>query len=174
MLYFAGWKQHYSLYPATDRARRGVQGRARTVRGQGKGTIRFPLSEPVPVKLIEAHREVPREGSRRAREGEGGRAEEALKQEANVGPVIPIRRAEFRIPFSIQHSAFRIGIGGHHGSPSHLRALRTIDDVRGSRRSPHRFAGAGSGGFVVSLGGSVAKEPLDGRLLLLLSKDDTA
>ena len=53
VLYFAGWKQHYSLYPATDRPRRDVQGRPCTVRVVGKGTIRFPLSQPVPVKLIE-------------------------------------------------------------------------------------------------------------------------
>jgi uncharacterized protein YdhG (YjbR/CyaY superfamily) len=52
VLYFAGWKRHYSLYPASgplvaafkdDLARYEVE----------KGTIRFPLSEPVPVKLIE-------------------------------------------------------------------------------------------------------------------------
>ena len=51
VVYFAGWKQHYSLYPASrtlvaafadDLARYAVS----------KGTIRFPLSEPVPVRLI--------------------------------------------------------------------------------------------------------------------------
>jgi uncharacterized protein YdhG (YjbR/CyaY superfamily) len=51
VLYFAGWKKHYSLYPAspllvdafrTELARYEV----------AKGTIRFPLTEPVPVKLI--------------------------------------------------------------------------------------------------------------------------
>jgi len=53
VIYFAGWRQHYSVYPSSDRlvawfkddlARYEVS----------KGTIRFPLSEPVPVKLIEA------------------------------------------------------------------------------------------------------------------------
>jgi uncharacterized protein YdhG (YjbR/CyaY superfamily) len=53
VIYFAGWRQHYSVYPSTDRlvacfkndlARYEVS----------KGTIRFPLSEAVPVKLIEA------------------------------------------------------------------------------------------------------------------------
>ena len=51
MLYFAGWKQHYSLYPATGQLvaafRDELAGRL-----VSKGTIRFPLSEPVPVKLI--------------------------------------------------------------------------------------------------------------------------
>jgi uncharacterized protein YdhG (YjbR/CyaY superfamily) len=52
VLYFAGWKAHYSLYPATDALvaafRRELAPYKRT-----KGTIRFPLSQPVPVKLIE-------------------------------------------------------------------------------------------------------------------------
>ena len=51
VIYFAGWRQHYSLYPSSadvvaafkdDLAKYEVN----------KGTIRFPLSEPVPVKLI--------------------------------------------------------------------------------------------------------------------------
>lgn len=51
VLYFAGWKSHYSLYPAGERliAVFKDQLAAYTV---NKGTIRFPLSEPVPVKLI--------------------------------------------------------------------------------------------------------------------------
>lgn len=51
VIYFAAWKKHFSLYPASahlvaafkdDLARYEVN----------KGTIRFPLSEPVPVRLI--------------------------------------------------------------------------------------------------------------------------
>jgi uncharacterized protein YdhG (YjbR/CyaY superfamily) len=51
-LYFAVWRQHYSLYPASERlvAALKEQLASHVVR---KGTIRFPLSEPVPVKLIE-------------------------------------------------------------------------------------------------------------------------
>jgi uncharacterized protein YdhG (YjbR/CyaY superfamily) len=51
VLYFAGWKKHYSLYPATERvvAEFGDELSHYEVR---KGTIRFPLSEPVPVRLI--------------------------------------------------------------------------------------------------------------------------
>ena len=80
VLYFAGWKQHYSLYPATAHLVAAFKDDLAPYE-VSKGTIRFPLSEPVPVKLIAAHREVPREGSRRAREGEG-RAEEALASAA--------------------------------------------------------------------------------------------
>ena len=52
VVYFAGWKQHYSLYPATDRLVAAFKDDLRPYR-VSKGTIRFPLSEPVPVKLIE-------------------------------------------------------------------------------------------------------------------------
>jgi len=52
VLYFAGWKQHYSLYPAGDQL---VAAFKEELAGYklSKGTIRFPLPEPVPVKLIE-------------------------------------------------------------------------------------------------------------------------
>jgi len=52
VLYFAGWKQHYSLYPATERLVKAFKSELGAYKVQ-KGTIRFPLSEPVPVKLIE-------------------------------------------------------------------------------------------------------------------------
>ena len=51
VLYFAGWKQHYSLYPATERVVAALQGEL-TPYEVKKGTIRFPLSQPVPTKLI--------------------------------------------------------------------------------------------------------------------------
>lgn len=52
VLYFAGWKQHYSLYPVNDRLIAALKDDLRSYK-ISKGTIRFPLSEPVPVKLIE-------------------------------------------------------------------------------------------------------------------------
>ena len=51
VLYFAGWKQHYSLYPASAEL-------VATLGGElapyvvSKGTIRFPLDEAVPTELI--------------------------------------------------------------------------------------------------------------------------
>jgi uncharacterized protein YdhG (YjbR/CyaY superfamily) len=51
VLYFAGWKQHYSLYPATGRVVAAFK-RELTPYEVRKGTIRFPISQPVPVKLI--------------------------------------------------------------------------------------------------------------------------
>ena len=51
VLYFAGWKQHFSLYPATERVVAAFKEQLAPYKVQ-KGTIRFPLSQPVPVKLI--------------------------------------------------------------------------------------------------------------------------
>ena len=52
VLYFAGWTQHYSLYPAGDRLVAAFKKELAPYE-LSKGTIRFPLSEPVPAKLIE-------------------------------------------------------------------------------------------------------------------------
>jgi uncharacterized protein YdhG (YjbR/CyaY superfamily) len=52
VLYFAGWKKHYSLYPAGDALLEAFKEELAPYE-VNKGTIRFPLSEPVPVKLIE-------------------------------------------------------------------------------------------------------------------------
>jgi uncharacterized protein YdhG (YjbR/CyaY superfamily) len=52
VLYFAGWKQHFSLYPANDRLVAAFKGELAPYKIT-KGTIRFPLSQPVPVELIE-------------------------------------------------------------------------------------------------------------------------
>ena len=51
-LYFAGWSRHYSLYPASERMVKAFKAELAPYK-ISKGTIRFPLSEPVPVKLIE-------------------------------------------------------------------------------------------------------------------------
>jgi uncharacterized protein YdhG (YjbR/CyaY superfamily) len=52
VLYFAGWKTHYSLYPASD-ALAAKFARELAPYERSKGTIRFPLAAPVPVRLIE-------------------------------------------------------------------------------------------------------------------------
>lgn len=52
VIFFAGWMSHFSIYPATD----GVTEEFRKELARykiSKGTIRFPLNEPVPAKLIE-------------------------------------------------------------------------------------------------------------------------
>lgn len=51
-LYFAGWRDHYSLYPVKDRLVASLKPSSASYEVNDKGTIRFPLSEPVPEKLI--------------------------------------------------------------------------------------------------------------------------
>jgi uncharacterized protein YdhG (YjbR/CyaY superfamily) len=53
VLYFAGWKEHYSLYPSTRQLELAFKDELAAYDLSNKGTIRFPLSEPVPVELIE-------------------------------------------------------------------------------------------------------------------------
>src|SRR6187397_2351446 len=51
VVYFAGWKKHYSLYPAS-RPLVAAFKEELALYEVNKGTIRFPLSQAVPVKLI--------------------------------------------------------------------------------------------------------------------------
>ncbi len=51
LLYFSSFKNHYSLFGATHSLRR-VFKKELARYGGTKGTIKFPLDEPVPVKLI--------------------------------------------------------------------------------------------------------------------------
>ncbi len=52
LVYFAGWKQHWGLYPASPAA---VEAFAAELGAYelSKGTVRFPLTRPVPVGLIQ-------------------------------------------------------------------------------------------------------------------------
>jgi uncharacterized protein YdhG (YjbR/CyaY superfamily) len=52
LLSFAGWNQHYSLYGATAHLVAAFKDDLAPYKVD-KGTIRFTLSQPVPVKLIE-------------------------------------------------------------------------------------------------------------------------
>lgn len=60
-LYFAGWTKHYSLYPVMAPLVKKL-GKAAEHFTFSKGTIRFPLAEPVPARLI-ADCQAPRAGS---------------------------------------------------------------------------------------------------------------
>jgi len=73
VVYFAGWKEHYSLYPANDRLVAAFKEDLAPYE-VSKGTIRFPLSQPVPVKLIERIAKfLAKEAAERARAERGGR-----------------------------------------------------------------------------------------------------
>jgi len=52
LVYFAGWTQHFSLYPLTAAMQTAFAGELAPYE-LSKGTIRFPLDEPVPEALIE-------------------------------------------------------------------------------------------------------------------------
>ena len=52
VVYFAGWKKHWSLYPVTEPVRAKLGSELASYK-LSKGTVRFPLAEPVPTKLVE-------------------------------------------------------------------------------------------------------------------------
>jgi uncharacterized protein YdhG (YjbR/CyaY superfamily) len=54
VIYFAGWKRHYSLYPVTSRLVTAFKKPLAPYEVNNKGTARFPLDGPVPVRLIQA------------------------------------------------------------------------------------------------------------------------
>ncbi len=51
-LYISGWKEHYSLYPASDALVAALKDDIKPYLAN-KNTIRFDLSDPVPTRLIE-------------------------------------------------------------------------------------------------------------------------
>lgn len=50
LIHFAGWKSHVSMYPTPE----GTEAfnKAIAKHAGGKGTTKFPLDEPLPLKLI--------------------------------------------------------------------------------------------------------------------------
>lgn len=52
VIYFAGLKQHYSVYPANLRLVAAFKRELTPYDFNGKGTIRFPLNESVPSELL--------------------------------------------------------------------------------------------------------------------------
>jgi uncharacterized protein YdhG (YjbR/CyaY superfamily) len=51
-IFFAGWKEHYSIYPANARLVAAFKKDLAPYEVNNKGTIRFPLDQPVPARLI--------------------------------------------------------------------------------------------------------------------------
>jgi uncharacterized protein YdhG (YjbR/CyaY superfamily) len=53
VIYFSGWKEHYSLYPASKGVVTALK-KELAAYDVEKGTMRFPLDGPIPKKLIAA------------------------------------------------------------------------------------------------------------------------
>ena len=51
LIHFAGWKKHVSLYPIPAGSEAFNRQVSKYV--DGKGTVKFPLNKPLPMKLIE-------------------------------------------------------------------------------------------------------------------------
>jgi uncharacterized protein YdhG (YjbR/CyaY superfamily) len=73
VIYFAGWKAHYSLYPVTRGLAADLAADLAPYR-VSKGTLRFPLDEPVPIQLIM------RIAKLRARDEAGGAGDDTATQ----------------------------------------------------------------------------------------------
>ena len=52
VIYFAGWKRHYSLYPVSAQLVEAFREEVAQYELNDRGTLRFPLTRPVPVRLI--------------------------------------------------------------------------------------------------------------------------
>ncbi|KAB8333669.1 hypothetical protein SD80_012100 [Scytonema tolypothrichoides VB-61278] len=52
LVYFAAWKKHIGLYPITSSMEASLPELA-AYATSGRGTIKFPLSQPLPVSLIQ-------------------------------------------------------------------------------------------------------------------------
>lgn len=89
VVYFAGWKRHYSLYPVGDRAVAAF-GETLAPYEMSKGTIRFPLSEPVPLGLIQRLVRLAGPGGRCPEADEGGSNEDE-------GPEEEVRRVRGQV-----------------------------------------------------------------------------
>lgn len=50
LIYFAGWKNHISIYPIPSGSEAFNKQVSKYV--DGKGTLKFPLDKPLPMKLI--------------------------------------------------------------------------------------------------------------------------
>ena len=51
VIYFAGWKAHVSLYPATGRVATELADEIAPYK-VSKGTLKFPLGQPIPARLV--------------------------------------------------------------------------------------------------------------------------
>jgi uncharacterized protein YdhG (YjbR/CyaY superfamily) len=120
-IYFAGWKEHVSLYPLTEAvvARFGRKLERYKV---SKGTIRFPLSEPLPLRLIA---DIARTRARETAEtGEAGsaRRKDGKAAAASAAPSSRVKRARNPMPDDVETAiAGRKLTAAWHARPEYQR-----------------------------------------------------
>jgi uncharacterized protein YdhG (YjbR/CyaY superfamily) len=84
VVYFAGWKEHYSLYPVTARLTAALASELAPYL-IGRATARFPLSAPVPARLIgRIAKRLAHEAAERARAKGRGRKKRAQRSRAKA------------------------------------------------------------------------------------------
>ena len=52
LVWYAAWKRHSGLYPVSTETSLVLSGELAAFETTGKGTIRFPIDKPPPVKLV--------------------------------------------------------------------------------------------------------------------------
>lgn len=97
LLYFAGWTDHLSIYPATGPVMEALGPRLAPHRA-GRGTLRFDLARPVPVRLIA------RFASLRAEELRSGAEARAVRRR-RAGEVPIVRHRGSGTPRGVPRSA---------------------------------------------------------------------
>jgi len=105
VVYFAGWKKHFSLYPASDSLVAAFKDELSHYR-ISKGTIRFPLSEPAPVNLIERIAKFRADQLTKRETGKGG------KKKGREGQLDRVRRICASLPSAFEKLS--------HGMPTFL------------------------------------------------------
>jgi uncharacterized protein YdhG (YjbR/CyaY superfamily) len=76
LIYFAGWREHYAVYPATARLSAALEKQLAPY-DRSKGTIRFPLDKRVPAGLIAR---IARVRAREVRDAAAARAAKARRK----------------------------------------------------------------------------------------------
>jgi uncharacterized protein YdhG (YjbR/CyaY superfamily) len=130
VLFFAGWKQHYSLYPASDALVAAFKDDLARYK-LSKGTIRFPLNEPVPVDLIEriakfrarevAERDKPKPRNKKGQARSGETQLERIRRICNTMPSVSEKLSHGAPTFFVgkDKGVFTMFVDNHH-SDGHL------------------------------------------------------